>query len=339
MFGTLRFVLALLVVVTHVGVWVWPGVYAVFGFYVISGYLMCLVLNQRYGFGPAGLGGYCLNRFLRIYPPYWVACLLSVALIALFGEATAATLWPPWRLPETFAYWFQNLSIFALPSGIENRMVPASWALRVEVFYYLLLGLGLGRGRGIALVWLIVSLGYHVYISSIASDWGAKYFPIPAASLPFSMGACIYHYRDVIARYAPNPRGPLAVVAILWTANLVLQSSVSASLGVVRFYTNFVLIAALVALLSLPAARLPRWLALDARLGDVAYPVYLVHMQVALLIGGLGIAPAFRSHTLLLASLLPVIAVAWLLLRVVDDPVERLRSAVKRSLRTEDLVA
>ena len=54
MFGTLRFVLAVLVVVGHLYRPIWIGAFAVSGFYTVSGYLMCLVLNERYGFSLRG---------------------------------------------------------------------------------------------------------------------------------------------------------------------------------------------------------------------------------------------------------------------------------------------
>ena len=37
MFGSFRYALALLVVVKHLWTWNWVGLYAVFGFYLLSG--------------------------------------------------------------------------------------------------------------------------------------------------------------------------------------------------------------------------------------------------------------------------------------------------------------
>ena len=73
--GSWRFFLAFLVVISHL----WkdmiggPAAYAVWGFYVLSGYLMTLVLNEKYGPSINGLKRYAYNRFLRIYPLYWAA--------------------------------------------------------------------------------------------------------------------------------------------------------------------------------------------------------------------------------------------------------------------------
>ena len=56
MFGAFRYLLALLVVLIHVwpGFMLWTGVYAVFAFFALSGYLMALVLDRSYDATRAG---------------------------------------------------------------------------------------------------------------------------------------------------------------------------------------------------------------------------------------------------------------------------------------------
>ena len=89
MFGIFRTLLALVVVAGHLGPVDSVGPYAVFGFYVLSGYLMTAIMRDRYGYTASGIGRYTANRLLRIYPVYLVALLLSLALVSLLGEATA----------------------------------------------------------------------------------------------------------------------------------------------------------------------------------------------------------------------------------------------------------
>jgi len=51
MLGLLRTTLAIMVMSYHLFVGILPlGTYAVFGFYVISGYLMTLVMHESYGY-------------------------------------------------------------------------------------------------------------------------------------------------------------------------------------------------------------------------------------------------------------------------------------------------
>ncbi|MDR2601476.1 MAG: acyltransferase [Spirochaetaceae bacterium] len=81
--GLLRCILAITVVAAHSG----PifgyrfvgGVVAVQSFYIISGFYMSLILNEKY----TGKGAYKLfitNRLLRLYPIYWAVAGLTVIL-------------------------------------------------------------------------------------------------------------------------------------------------------------------------------------------------------------------------------------------------------------------
>ena len=82
MFGVLRTTLALMVMAFHLFAGIAPlGKYAVFGFYVISGYLMTLVMNDTYGHTWSGRYAFALNRLLRLYPQYWAAATFSIVLI------------------------------------------------------------------------------------------------------------------------------------------------------------------------------------------------------------------------------------------------------------------
>ena len=67
-FGTWRFLLAILVMITHL----WasmlrgPAAYAVWGFFVLSGYLMTKVLREKYGFDSRGIIAYTLIASLGV---------------------------------------------------------------------------------------------------------------------------------------------------------------------------------------------------------------------------------------------------------------------------------
>lgn len=87
MLGIFRYVLALGVVAGHLwsAEFLFAGFYAVFCFYLVSGYLMSLVLNQvytKYEDAPK----YLANRALRIFPPYLATLALTAVAVALFPE-------------------------------------------------------------------------------------------------------------------------------------------------------------------------------------------------------------------------------------------------------------
>lgn len=328
MFGTLRLALALGVVLAHLGWGAFVGQYSVFAFYAISGYLMCLVLDRRYGFSWRGFGGYALNRCLRIFPPYFAACALSVGLLWWFGNPKYGVLWYPWSMPNTAAEWLANLSIVGLPSGHADRLVAPAWALRVELFYYLALAAGLGRGPRIAVAWAMAATLWHVHLQLRGAGPIDYYYAIPAASLPFSLGACAYHFRDGLARGVSRPALAAGLAASAWLANVVIAGAMQRGASPLHFYLSCVLAAVLIALLSLPLGAPARVARADARLGDLSYPIYLVHMQIGFWLASVTSLP-HHGMSLFLCALPAVLGAGWAMLRLVDDPVEALRGRVR----------
>src|SRR5215475_13496698 len=78
--GTLRFLLAFSVAYGHLGK---PLSFptsdvAVQSFFVISGFYMALVLNEKYG--PNSYWLFISNRLLRLWPAYIVVLVLSLAV-------------------------------------------------------------------------------------------------------------------------------------------------------------------------------------------------------------------------------------------------------------------
>jgi len=78
--GLIRVLLAISVLITHsepiLGMRFLNGDAAITCFYMISGFLMALILSEKY----TSTRAFYINRALRIYPPYWVAMLLSFAV-------------------------------------------------------------------------------------------------------------------------------------------------------------------------------------------------------------------------------------------------------------------
>ena len=334
MFGTYRTLLAIMVVFLHLGGMPVIGGYAVFGFYILSGYLMTLIMQQNYGYTRKGVSRYTLNRFLRIYPIYWVSCVVSLLLLYLFGEDFVKGFHPSIYYPNDPASILRNIFLF-FPSMDEPRLTPASWALTVEIFFYIAIGLGLSKSKRITLVWFFLSVCYAIGVNALGLDWSYKYYVVPAASLPFSTGALIFHHRNqlvgmVESRFASGyiPAMLFSLVMMNWLVGFLLDS-----LRGFSFYINYVLcVAALITLInkrSLPFVSRK----LDKILGDFSYPIYLIHHQVGLVVMVLMHWVGFEFQPpepiLALVSLLFIFPAAWLMARYIEIPIELLRSRVK----------
>ncbi len=197
----------------------------------------------------------------------------------------------------------------------------------MELVFYILLGLVLGRGPRVAVVWLLASIAYHIWLSATEADWEQRYPTVQAASLPFSIGSVAYWGRKWIADHSKPWHG--LVIGGLLCVNLVtslLQDRGTSPVPLQGFYINLVLMTALVCTLSTIKAG-SRSASIDGRLGDLSYPMYLLHWQV-----GLGIhAMTGHSRGLVLFSLsyVGVFVAAALMNALIDSPIERLGVASK----------
>jgi peptidoglycan/LPS O-acetylase OafA/YrhL len=337
MFGTYRSFLALMVVALHLGGVPAIGAYAVFGFYCLSGYLMTLIMQTSYGYTASGIGRYAVNRFLRIYPIYWVSILLSLVLVLYLGKEYTSAYHVSIYLPGNLSELLNNVLLF-FPFRESPRLTPPAWALTVEIFFYIIIGLGASKAKRMTLIWFVLSVVYHIFAVFRQLGWEHRYFTIFAASLPFSTGALLFHYKEELTQLVDRAAGRACsvlphILMLLILFNWYLGYKVGHSRGLF-FYSNFVLCSVMVAVLlsrkSLPliSKKLDKWL------GDFSYPIYLIHYQVGIVVivlfSALGVEIKRPEMTLMFVSI-PLIFVLSLLITVtLERPIEIIRSKVKR---------
>jgi peptidoglycan/LPS O-acetylase OafA/YrhL len=344
MFGTLRTLWAIMVVVGHI-FWVSDfGRFAVFGFYILSGYLMTYVMQNSYGYAYSAKIKFSKNRFLRLFPAYWLACITTILLIILLGlpdDGKYAIMF----IPETvIAIWGNFTLIFPhwMPNQIEPRLSPATWALTVELFFYTAIALGASKNMKRTCVWVTISLIFILATYALGLFWHARYFSLPAGSLPFSLGALIFFLvKDNKTKFIPDflVNYPLALFAAMMAIAIFVSITITRGLPLwameILFYCSLMISFLLVLSLAMGkpfTAFIPR--ALDKKLGDFSYPFYLLHYQAAAIAsyiifgqvtvfkGSITISSVLLTFTLLL--LLSLIIIKW-----VDNPIEKLRTKIK----------
>ena len=342
MFGAFRLYLALLVIAQHLLGVPDVGAYAVFSFFVLSGFLMTAIMHETYGYDRGGRWRYAQNRFLRLYPNYWIAIAISVAVIGVVGPRFAADYFPDLRPPTTGFSALQNLTmVFAnlFPVDVSPRLSPATWALTVEMTYYALIGLGISRSRRLTTLWLLLSLAYVAAVFALRLHSGWRYFAIPAGSLPFSVGAALYFHKDALYRrirtVALLGTGPLAFAHLAVCAAFSVQACFGthyaiADLG--RYVGIGVTALLLVRLYYEGPPRLPR--SVDNLLGRYSYPAYLLHFQLGALTSYLlfrrpVIGFSGLSFLALVVNLGLIALAASAMLFGVDPAIERLRTAIR----------
>jgi len=330
MFGTYRTLLAVFVVIQHLGGVPSIGSYAVFGFYILSGYLMTFIMQNNYGYSFSGVFKYGINRALRIYPLYWISIIISIAIIWLLGETYTSDFHESIVFPKSTNDWIKNIFIL-FPDLNSSRFTPPAWALTVEIFFYILIGLGLSRNKKLVVIWLLISIAYHLIALIYNFD---RYFSLAAASLPFATGAFIFFFKEKILSKTSIFLGQKAQhIPALLLALIITNWYIGYSLAT-SFYLNYILCSLMVIYLanrkSLPFISKK----FDLLMGDYSYPIYLIHFQIGILVmlslNYFELKVQAESLTLLTFSLPIIFIFAWILSKTVESPIEQLRKQIKR---------
>jgi peptidoglycan/LPS O-acetylase OafA/YrhL len=330
MFGQLRFLLAYLVVVSHLvgsNYLAHFGFYAVIGFFIIAGFVMTSALNEVYHFD--GIR-FCINRALRLLPPYYIVGAITLVVVAA----------APQQAGEYLKFWHADmqlrdvlLNIAVLPMQTTDptfRMVPPFWSIAIEVQMYVMLYLVIARRLGWALVALAVGLCYHLACTYADLGWAMHYFPVPSAVLPFAAGALVYFTRQrELWSVAPS----VAFVAFaVWCANMVAGGWIFPDSYVfgTGFYVGIVLFTVVVA--GLAGLKIAPMLArIDRTLGEWAYFVFLVQWLAGFAVAVTFMPGHWRGWTLLAAATPAIILAGAGLAMLNRSLVEPFRDLVRGS--------
>jgi peptidoglycan/LPS O-acetylase OafA/YrhL len=330
MFGSLRLLLAFMVVLSHLpgnGYLVHFGFYAVRGFFVISGFVITAGLQEIYHFDGKR---FWTNRLLRLLPPYLVVCLITLSIVTWFPAEAGAYL-RSWR-PESTAYdTLLNLLVIPLEySETHFRLVPPYWSVAIELQMYALLFIAGARNERLALATLWFGLVYHLACISSNLDFTARYHAAPSATLSFAAGAVAYFWCKRGALTVTPSAAALAFV--MWLANTVAAGSAlndEYAYGPGYYFASFLFVILVAGLAKIEVAPLTR--RIDQALGEIAYPVFLVQwlagFVTALAIG----SGEWRGWTLTFASLplilVMAIALAMLNRRLIEPLRQQWRGA------------
>jgi len=294
MFGLFRTMLALWVMVFHLVDIPVIGPYAVFSFFVLSGFLMTTIMHESYGYDLGGVKRYAINRFLRLYPMYWAAALVSVFAITFatpeYSLLYRSSLYMPTNVQEII---FNSSMIYPslFPNKILPRLSPPTWALTVEIFYYVCIGLGASRTKVRTHFWVGLSVIYFLLSYVLDAADAHRYSSLFAGTLPFSLGALLYFYKKEIfsVLYEIKLSSPIVLISIyvLNTAFFTLNEyynpfSISTYLeGVGKYCNIFITLLVIVSLFYRGHEYFSK--KRDKIIGDYSYPIYLLHWQCGLL--------------------------------------------------------
>jgi peptidoglycan/LPS O-acetylase OafA/YrhL len=320
--GIIRFLLALGVLVSHsspiFGLNFIGGVEAVESFYIISGFYMSIILNEKYVGKNNSYKLFISNRLLRLYPIYWVVLLLTIIYSLLVFK-----LGYPGKILFYSHFWYMQLSgliylifsnIFILgqdiifylgldPSGsffftkdfnktdpaLYNFLfVPQAWSISLEIIFYLMAPFIVRRSLYFLLA--IYSASFLVklflfYQGLTNPPWNYQFFPAEVSY--FILGAISYHiYRKVRQKpYSLLLTQTLFAVAVFCCIfYYILPVS-----PVTLFGYHFFLAMAIPFIFDYTKNN-----KIDRYIGELSYPMYISHMFILMFVSA-NVFPKYES--------------------------------------------
>jgi peptidoglycan/LPS O-acetylase OafA/YrhL len=358
--GLIRLLLAFTVVIAHTnpifGNKIVGGITSVHAFFIISGFYMALILNEKY----VAKGTYKLfisNRLLRLYPVYWVMLLLTIILgitAYRFSNHHPILLQPYLEAPHSLSFfswvclsisnitligqdWMMftgldettgNLFFTPYHTGVWHYLVVTqSWTVGVEIMFYIIAPLLVRRSSITLIIIIVLSLLLRVIIYQMGYDndpWTFRFLP---NELAFFMAGAL-GYRAYVVLKTKNIPANLNLGIFIFMVGFTIFFQYIPIETVCKQWLYFILIAITTPFLFIftKTSKLDHWI------GELTYPVYMCHVFIFVILGYLnkftGVGPRYSGLVTLLFSIL----FSVFLVKFVVEPVERIRQRrVKQS--------
>jgi peptidoglycan/LPS O-acetylase OafA/YrhL len=350
--GIIRLLLSFSVVIAHsnpvFGNKLIGGAISVRAFFIISGFYMALILNEKY-ISKNSYKLFITNRLLRLYPVYWVMLILTVFLGVL-------------------AYHFSNHPVFLVPyCNYSNSISMCSW-LYLVISNIALVGLdwlmfmGFNENSGhfffspeltgawhfivVAQAWSIgIEIGFYLLAPFLVRRKSAILLLIIAGSLLLRL---IMYYSGYdkdpwTYRFLPTELGFFLVGALgykvyrfLKTKDITRNMNLGLLLLMVGFTVCFQYIPieneckewiyySLIAITTPFLFLFTKNNKIDFLIGELTYPVYMCHVFIFVILGYLnkftGVGPAYSG----LATLAGSVLFSILLVKFIIEPIEKIR--------------
>lgn len=353
--GTLRFLLALSVAVAHAGgvsrlgyVFLHAST-AVQAFYIISGFLITMVLNNRKEY--QSVGNFYVSRYLRLWPTYIIVFL--IALMVYGHNRLFVSLPRVADLPTNFFILFSNFTLlfqdwffflrFTPEGGLifipdftkstssiwSYLIVSPAWTLGIELTFYIIAPFVCRNWKG-TLALFLFGLCCRLLVSSYfphSNQWEYRF--APSEMMFFAAGGLAYFASRFIFIRFP---AALTVVGygffVFLVAAVLLWAPVFSGItipGGVWIYQNLYFTSAffLVAMIFGvgPLFYATQKSVADRWIGELSYPIYICHEII--LYSFLGKDVNFRWGNVVIWGM--VIPASILLVLFVALPVDRLR--------------
>lgn len=271
--GLYRLFLAMLVALSHAGISVYgynPGVVAVISFFILSGYVMSMLIDKYYQQASA-IPTFYLDRAARLFPQFFFYMLVASACIYFLNIDSH------YVKQLTFGKWLLNFLIlpqaFFMYWADGALVIPQTWSLGLEMTFYLIIPWVLvycstGQIYGLACASFLVFLA--AYCGVINSDYFG-YRLILGTFFMFLVGWSFFK----------NDHGSKKFKVIIFlTASVLLLITFFNSFLYQLPYNKEVLLGLMAGILAITAIKRFKFSTLDEFFGNLSYGVFLNHFII-----------------------------------------------------------
>jgi peptidoglycan/LPS O-acetylase OafA/YrhL len=351
--GIIRLLLALTVVIAHTnpvfGNKMIIGITSVHAFFIISGFYMALILNEKYTDNKT-YKLYISNRFLRLFPVYWLVLILTILLGVFaysFSNVNGGPLQPFLNQSFNMSGWaiFQivfssitllgqdvlmfmglnpetgNLYFSATHTSLWHYMiVPQSWTVGVEIVFYLIAPFLVRRNAVTLVIIILASLLLRVVLYHYGYDqdpWTFRFLPTEMAF--FMSGALAYKGYKILKAKEINK--PLNISILVFVIGITLFFQYIPVGLEYKQWSYYILIAITTPFIFnfTKRSKIDHWI------GELTYPVYMSHIFIFLILGYLykytKIGPEYSGLVTIICSIL----FSAILIKYFIEPIERIR--------------
>ncbi len=345
--GFLRVLLAISVLLEHVGGLPITngkfvgGVIAVESFFMISGFYMALVLNEKYNEPKS----FYINRLLRLYPTYWAVLIMTILAGLTFEHDSILLkfLSADWSFGAKLLMISSNLFIvgsdwmmFLYPGHnglqftsnfLDNQtkfytyhMIPQAWTLPLEIMFYAIAPFIIKNKKLLIAIILCSLLCRYIVFSHIGTNdpWSYRFFP--SEIIFFTLGALAYYSSSFINqfKYSFNIGIVLFILVILYIINfdnipvLLLNTTIFAG-QYLQFY--ILLICSIPFIFYISKNNF-----IDRYIGELSYPIYISHILV---INAMSHLPKM-THSIAYNVIVYTVFLSVLINHYLQNPIERI---------------
>lgn len=315
--GLLRFLLALSVILAHsdsiLPLRFVPGEIAVEAFFIISGFYMAMVLNEKYFKVRNYYKVFITNRLLRLYPMYWamlliilITCLINGQLTGQYGNLQVYIDYWYKLKPTTLIYLItSNITILGQDSIFFMTTNPSGglqytsdtfsshlvlyrflfdfplWSVSLEIMFYMLSPLFVR----LAIKTLTVITVLLLLARLIVKLYGFHYDPFiyrffPLQLVFFLTGIISYQLFNYIKKIEVSNTVSYICIIYISAFTAVFGSIVDSE---VKDFIYLLSIACIVPILFkfTASSKIDRWI------GELSYPMYISHFLIILSVRGI----------------------------------------------------